>query len=294
MTEAWYNCGICERRVRKFDDAIASMRRAIQCAPKYVPAYESLASLLYRYEMHSEAAATYRAWWEFDSDLPVVLHMYAATNGELTPARAEDGYVAIHFDSSVAALGNRAPPLLVGALAEHIAMHSRNYALLDAGRGTGLCGIFVRSSARRLTGVDLSTGMIGKARQRQVYDELVVQELVAHMQLQAQYYEFVLSADTLCYFGDLMPSLAAMSVCMLPQGVIAFTLEAAGETHAQSPFVFNPSGRYAHALSYLETSLIALGFQPLTLDRVVLRKERGVDVIGHLYVARHSQPASAL
>ncbi|NIR58985.1 MAG: methyltransferase domain-containing protein, partial [Gammaproteobacteria bacterium] len=50
--------------------------------------------------------------------------------------------------------------------------------ILDAGCGTGLCGPLLAPHARTLVGVDLSGGMIAKAEELAVYDELEVAELV--------------------------------------------------------------------------------------------------------------------
>jgi predicted TPR repeat methyltransferase len=50
---------------------------------------------------------------------------------------------------------------------------------LDAGCGTGLCGPLLRPYASELTGVDLSAGMLDRARPRQVYDHLEKGELSA-------------------------------------------------------------------------------------------------------------------
>ena len=44
--------------------------------------------------------------------------------------------------------------------------------ILDAGCGTGLCGPLVAPHAQRLTGVDLSAGMLAQASEKGVYDEL--------------------------------------------------------------------------------------------------------------------------
>ena len=82
---------------------------------------------------------------------------------------------------SLARLGYAAPQLLTAALAEFIPFGEERLAVLDAGVGTGLCGPLLRSSARQLVGVDLSAGMLAKARERNVYDELHEGELVAFM-----------------------------------------------------------------------------------------------------------------
>src|SRR5699024_10679782 len=121
--------------------------------------------------------------------------------------------------------------------------------MLDAGCGTGLCAPLLRAHASHLVGVDLSSGMIEKARQRGGYDELVVAELTAFMQDRPASFDVIVSADTLIYFGDLTPVMHAASQALRPGGRLAFTLEAAADDTAQ--IVLGPSGRYQHGRDHL-------------------------------------------
>lgn len=57
---------------------------------------------------------------------------------------------------------------------------------MDLGCGTGLMGPLLRQHVEHLAGVDLSQGMIDKARERGCYDELAVGELAAHLQAAQQ------------------------------------------------------------------------------------------------------------
>src|SRR5919199_1010982 len=133
--------------------------------------------------------------------------MLAACSGSDVPGRASDAFVerifdnfAASFDSKLAKLSYRAPAL-VAAMLEHVApTPSRSLDVLDAGCGTGLCGPLVAPYARRLVGVDLSEGMLTRARERRVYDELVKGELTAYLAGCAETFDVIVSADTLVYF----------------------------------------------------------------------------------------------
>ena len=110
--------------------------------------------------------------------------MLAACSGRDVPARASDAFVektfdsfAASFDSKLASLAYRAPALVAEMLAHCGVNASRSLDVLDAGCGTGLCGPFLAPYARRLVGVDLSQGMLAKARARNAYDELAKSEL---------------------------------------------------------------------------------------------------------------------
>src|SRR3546814_6752733 len=84
------------------------------------------------------------------------------------------------FDEVLAKLDYQAPKLIEGAVARWLAgQEASDLDILDAGCGTGLCGLLLKPRARKLTGVDLSPGMIEKAQERGVYDELVAAELGA-------------------------------------------------------------------------------------------------------------------
>jgi predicted TPR repeat methyltransferase len=89
------------------------------------------------------------------------------------PDRASDDYVrrtfdhfADAFDENLRDLGYRAPQLVAEALERHrgAAGDVVKLDVLDAGAGTGLCGPLLRDRAGTLVGVDLSSGMLEKAR----------------------------------------------------------------------------------------------------------------------------------
>jgi predicted TPR repeat methyltransferase len=292
--EAWYNLGVCQRRLRQLDAASMSLRRAIDARPDYGVAYEALGILLYQSDRMDEAADVYRRWLTVDPDHPVARHMATATSGEPEPARADDHFVATlfdraaaSFDERLAALGYRAPQLVAELLVLHPGYQSARLDILDAGCGTGLCGALLRSSARRLTGVDLSEGMLAKARDRRIYDELVAVELTSYLAGQRQAFDVVISADTLCYFGDLDPVARAAARALKPAGLLVFTVEAL-DGEEQGPYRLQPHGRYGHADGYLRDVVETASLAVLALDRVVLRKERGADVHGWLVAARAS------
>ena len=99
-------------------------------------------------------------------------------------------------------------------------------------------------------------------------------------------FDVIVSADTLCYFGDLDPVMRAAAGALKPGGLLVFTVEAGAAE--QGPHRLQPSGRYAHAEEYLRTSVAAASLVATALERVVLRKESAVDVHGWLVTAQHT------
>lgn len=292
MTEAWYNLGILFRRKRRPEEALKSFRNVLDSNPRFSRAYEALGLLLYRMGRPDHAADVYRKWLEVEPGNPIARHMAAATSGEQVPERAADRYVsqmfdsfASSFDESLKGLDYAAPRLLADALAQRAGFGEGLFDVLDAGCGTGLCGVLLRSTAKTLTGVDLSPGMLAKAHARTIYDELNEGELCAFMRSRPAAFDLVNCADTLCYFGALEEAAAAARLCLRPGGVFGFTLEAEPADTGHS-YRIQSHGRYAHQASYVMEALCAAGFAAPEIEAVVLRKERGVDVNGHLVLAR--------
>jgi predicted TPR repeat methyltransferase len=245
----------------------------------------------------NEAVAAYREWLDREPDNPLPRHMLAACGGEAPPARADDAYVREVFDRFAESfdeqllknLDYRAPEVLVDALTDVLGAAEGALDVLDAGCGTGLCGPLIRPHARRLDGVDLSSGMLEKARLRGGYDELVAAELTAYLKDHPQTWDVVLSADTLVYFGDLAEVLAATHAALRAGGRVAFTLEAMDVDEDRSEL--SSSGRYRHTRRYVERVLDAAGFVDISMAASALRKEVGKPVSGWVVVARKRQSA---
>jgi predicted TPR repeat methyltransferase len=288
---AWFNLGIVLRRVQKREEAIDAFEHAVALNPKAADAHESIAVMNMHLHRYQEARVAFQRWHEADPGNPIPRHMVAAFSKQ-APARADDAYVTKlfdrmsgDFDTTLANLGYAAPNLVCAALARFVSLGERRLAILDAGAGTGLCGPLLRESARQLVGVDLSPGMLDKARARNVYDELHVGELVAFMRARPSAYDVVISADTLVYFGELEAAFAATHATLTPGGVLVFTLEAE-PAGSDARHRLNPNGRYSHREDYVRDCLAGAQLALLQLEPGVLRKEMGADVRGYVVVAR--------
>jgi len=292
--QAWFNRGICHRRLRRLEEAVGCLRKAISLNPDHDVAYERLGAILYRAGMSRELAELYSAWVQHDPDNPTARHMHAAITGAAVPDRASDDYVrrtfdnfAESFDENLLDLGYRAPQLVADALERYRASAegAAKLDVLDAGAGTGLCGPLLRHRAKVLVGVDLSPGMLEKARERSTYDELVVMELCEFMRSRPAAFDLVASADTLVYFGALEEALAAARICLRPNGLLTFTVERWETADVGARFSMGAHGRYMHAATYVEAALVSAGFESREISPAVLRSELGTDVLGFVVVA---------
>jgi len=236
----------------------------------------------YRLGRIADAAECYREWLRVEPGNAVARHHLAACTGKEVPARAPDGFLTAVFDDMaesfdeklVSKLSYRGPNIIADLLAGYLAADGA-LDVLDGGCGTGLCGPVLAPYARHLTGVDLSPGMLAKARECKLYDDLVEAELTAYLQEREQEFDLIAMADTLIYFGDLTALFAAVGQALRPAGAFAFTVEVTAESARReaAEYDLGPSGRYSHGGRYLAQQLDAAGFILLRSDDVVLRKE---------------------
>ena len=241
----------------------------------------------------SDARPVYQLWCELLPDDSAPRHRLVAGSDQSVPARASDGYVtqlfdryADTFDQKLAALDYRAPQLMAAHLGACVDLPTGQWQVLDAGCGTGLCAPWVRQCARHLTGVDLSGAMVAKARQRGVYDTLVVAEITAYLNACPDACELIASGDTLIYFGDLLPVLVCMAKALRPSGYAVFSLEQALDDIAPTGYRLNASGRYSHSAQHVRHAVAQAGLHLRTLVTETVRTNAGKPVAGLIVVVQ--------
>jgi predicted TPR repeat methyltransferase len=200
-------------------------------------------------------------------------------------ARLFDDY-APRFDAHLNKnLGYRAPALIADAL-DAAAPGRRFASALDLGCGTGLMGQAVRGRIDHLTGVDLSSGMIAKARERGVYDELIVGDAAALLAYEPPgAFDLIVAADSLVYVGDLAPLFAAVTTALAADGLFAFSVE----TYAGEGFRLELTLRFAHSRPYVEAAARRLTLRPLLIQSASSRREAGADAPGLICVFERTE-----
>ncbi|TYC67974.1 tetratricopeptide repeat protein [Stappia sp. BW2] len=234
-----------------------------------------------------------------DPDNKVASYQLAAVRGD-TMDHAPEDYVKDHFDSFsesfdevLTNLGYRAPELVAAEVALLAATRQTPFQdVVDLGCGTGLCGPLIRAYCVKLTGIDLSPGMLRKAAALNVFDFLVEGELVEFLTSDLPTrFDLGVCVDTLCYIGDLQPFMNALAGALQPGGVLIASVE-----HLDDPsgpdYRVDPTGRYAHTPAYLKRTAEMAGMIYETEKPVVLRQELGNEVHGLIFRLRKPDIAS--
>jgi predicted TPR repeat methyltransferase len=300
--DAYTNLGILLTALNRTEEAAACYCKVITLRPKHREARKLLALAHCTLGDVEEAVAIFEEWLNEDPNDPIARHMHAACTSRDVPARASNAFVESTFDSFAASfesklerLSYRAPALVAAMLEDAGLESSRRFEVLDAGCGTGLCGPLVARYARRLVGVDLSDGMLARAREKNVYDSLIKWELTDYLRDHAGAFDLIVSADALVYFGDLERVLDAAARALRPNGLLIFTLEHAlsGQQDGNDVrYRLEWHGRYSHGQRYVEGLLASAGLQPV-IAQADLRLEAGKPVAGLVVRAEKRAPVIA-
>jgi predicted TPR repeat methyltransferase len=146
---------------------------------------------------------------------------YAAKSNAELRALYDDW--AREYDQDLQAFGYSYPPAIAGLVGRYV--REREAPILDAGAGTGIVGeVLAILGYTRLTGIDLSDGMLAVARAKGVYSTLKNQTLGERLEFADDSFAAVVSAGVLTT-GHAPPScLDELIRITRPRGHLIFTL----------------------------------------------------------------------
>jgi predicted TPR repeat methyltransferase len=284
---AYNNLGVIERKSARFREAEVHFRKVLEIRPDVKDAHQSLIALLLQEGRHEESRTALKAFLNVFPDNPSAKHMLASLVGETTETVPSeyvtslfDGY-AQTFDAHLTRdLHYHTPELLRNAAGRFLDEGAAGLRVLDLGCGTGLCGPLFRDPAETLIGVDLSPGMLAKAQEKNVYDELIEGDLTDALRAESGTLDLVVSADVFVYVGALREVFAGCAAAIRPGGLFAFSVESCqGEE-----FVLRPSGRYAHSTVYIRGLASEFGFSEALCEEAILRTGAHQPITGHIFV----------
>ena len=282
----YQNLGNAYRNMRQYREAADMYRKSIKLAPFNSESYRKLYRTFYIMGEKEQCLDVFNQWLAHDPENPTAIHMHAAFSGGEIPDRASDDYVRQTFDRFAASFDvvlkelEYKAPFLVRDAVQDINPNSNNWHILDIGCGTGLSGALLRPLAEHLDGVDLSPKMLECAEARGVYDALYEAELTAFLLETEPKYEAITCVDTFCYFGDLTDAVNASVHALKPNGWFIFTLEMHESDDSNQDFHLNLHGRYSHSETYVRKTLTNAGYEVNRIDKAILRKECGEEVVG--------------
>ena len=216
---------------------------------------------------------------------PFAKHMLAALTGETTTTAPKeyvewlfDNY-AVKFESS---LVNNLEYKIPKYIAEKMIKYSENDALgsvMDLGCGTGLFGIEIKQCCEHLEGVDLSEKMLDVAKEKNVYDKLIKQDILTYLSNASLNFDYFVSTDVFVYIGDLSEIFRLIKSRNQKNGKLAFSTE----DYDGDGYFLEQSGRYSHSRKYVQSLCRKFGYKLSYFENQPLRKQKDQYIKGGLY-----------
>jgi predicted TPR repeat methyltransferase len=279
--------GAALAKVGKIDEAIAALQQALHWRPQYANACHNLGNVLDQAGRVEEAKQAYRATLAINPALEEARYDLAALGAAPPPPSTPRPYLMRLFDAYASSfdqhlvekLNYQVPEMLYEAVLATTTARA-GLDVIDLGCGTGLVGKVFRPIAGRLTGIDVSPAMIDQAKRRQVYDQLVLDDVVNYLQARRDACDLVLGADVFIYIGDLEAVFQAVAQLLRPGGLFVFSLE----TTTQAEYVLQPNRRYAQSLAYIQRLAGQHDLATALANPVKLRRHGDADAEGLIVV----------
>lgn len=288
--DAWHTYGLALLLTGSKEEAAQAFEKSLEFDGPTAPSAVWRARILSALGHSDLSQKHFERIVEADPGNEAARYHLAAVRGDKLEHAPED-YVKTHFDKFSESfddvlqnLGYRAPELV----AEDVVTLARGrpdpfHDVVDLGCGTGLCGPLIREHCVKLTGVDLSRGMMQKAAELNVYDFLVEGELVSFLNADLPTrFDLAVCVDTLCYIGNLRPFMKALAGALKPGGILVASVEHLADPSGPD-FRVDSSGRYAHTPAYIRKCAEEAALSYAADRREVLRRELGKDVQGLIF-----------
>lgn len=277
----WHQCVALHVQMQQWSEALVANQHARVIEPSNIDYRYAEAVILNQLGEVDKAKQAFIAMQDVGADgADLARYHLARYSGYPMPDKAPVKYVknlfdgfAGHFDTDLVTHLNYQVPRLMGDII-HKARPDVAINMLDLGCGTGLVGASLRSAPNRLVGVDLSSKMLAKAKEKQRYHELhessidVYLEAAVSQQMRAQFH-VITAADVFIYMGDLALVFECVAGLLRANGLFIFSTE----DSASEPIFLTPSGRYAHHQTYIDQLANRHGFEIQACDAVDLRME---------------------
>ena len=288
--EVNYNLGNALNDLGQLDDAVKSYEKALAIKPDYAEAHNNLGNVLKDLGQLDDAVKSYERALAIKPDYLVPQHMINALTGNTSTEPPKeyvknlfDDYAEGFDDSLIKQLGYKLPFLMKELILKLDPLRNKFEKVIDLGCGTGLTGIELRDISNNLTGIDISSNMVAKTRELDVYDRLIEGDVVDILSSSKEKYDLFIALDVFIYIGELTKMFKTVRQCCNKNALFIFSIEAQEE----DGYSLLKSARYSHSESYiLKTASVA--FKVIYSQEVNLRKEKEGWIKGKIFIMQAS------
>jgi predicted TPR repeat methyltransferase len=288
--EVLFHLALIDSAQGEIEIAIQKYQQLLSLAPNHAKAHHNLATLYLNTQQHRKAISHYQQTLSLNPANNTARHMLDALYGKTNPHGAPLDYVralfnqyAYTYESHVKQLDYQIPAQLRALISNYCKINQAPWQALDLGCGTGLIAPFFTDLVGKLYGIDIAPNMLEIARQKNAYYKLQLIDIAQYLSETTINFDLIIAADTLNYFGELTDIFHACYQRLVTPGYFVFSIETLPLTQKNN-FQLNPTGRYAHKITYIERLANELGFELATMQSAPIRTQEQQPVIGHLFL----------
>ena len=288
--EAHYNLGDTLHKLGQLDASVRSYEKAIAIKPDYAEAHNNLGNTLKRLGQLDAAVRSYKKALAIKPDYVVPQHMINALTGNTSTKPPKeyvknlfDDYAERFDDSLVKQLQYKLPFLIKELILKLDPPRNKFERVIDLGCGTGLTGKELRDISNNLTGIDISSNMVNKARKLDVYDRLIEGDVVDILSSSKEKYDLFIALDVFIYIGELTKIFKTVRQCCNKNALFIFSIE----TQEEDGYSLLKSARYSHSEGYI-LKTASDGFKLIKSQEVNLRKQKESWIKGKIFFLQAS------
>lgn len=295
---SWVNLAFIFDKLNNHKEAIKCSEKALALKPDAKRALNILAFSLLKIGKNEQAQVRMEELATLSPNSVEIEYMLAAISGDNQPDQSPADYVisifngyAANFETAlVDKLKYNVPELLDVALRKKLSNKKDQLSILDLGCGSGLMGERLKDISSYMVGVDLSEKMLAQAEKKQIYDELLRNDILDTISVIDKKFDLVVAADVFIYIGELSKIFEKINYSMNEHGLFGFSIEL---TDSNADYQLQPTGRYAQTTQYISELASNNNFYISSSDKAVVRMEQYKPVDGYIYILKKAKVKGA-
>ncbi|MDA9800896.1 tetratricopeptide repeat protein [Candidatus Pseudothioglobus singularis] len=269
-------------------EALEILNILVEENPKDALLFNMLGGCLASIGQTEMAIANYQKALDFEPEYAIPKHMINSLTGHTSKEPPKqyvknlfDDYAHRFNDALVNNLEYNLPFIIKDLILKSKSEKSQYKNVIDLGCGTGLAGIDLRAISTNLVGVDISENMVSEAKKLDIYDSLIIGDIIEKLNISQDKFDLLVALDVLIYIGDVQSTFKAVHGACKPDSLFVFSIEIQDE----NSYSLLKSSRYAHSDEYILDQINGL-FDLVNSQNVRLRKEGENWIEGKVYIFR--------
>lgn len=285
--DALTNLILLEQEENNYREAEKLSLKAIKIKQKSSKGYRLLAISQLNQKKINEAIENFKKsqYFQFDVAIDHQLAILQGKEVETTPIE----YIENTFDSYsknfdkhlIRDLEYKLPELINKQIKETIGK-KKFKLVLDIGCGTGLCGKYLSNYSDNIIGVDISAKMLKQAEKKNIYSQLIKDDLIDYIKRTNNEYDLIIASDVFIYTGNISKVFNLIRKKIKSGAYFIFSTELLNEDN----FKILKTGRFAHSQKYIEEKCKENLFEIICSKTIKLRKQDNKWIKGKLYTIK--------